>query len=400
MNSDANFTSVGVPETPWFLTSVALAFVPGVYLVLLLSGVFFVAVGFLVLVLLYQVVTSEVHGITGKAVVFLGAVGIGILIGVFAVFKGLWRSIWRRPDFQPALKLDLGREPKLLAFLQNLCEKVGTGLPTAVLLHAEPTFFVQQGKVLAFNGEVKGRVLAIGAPLLNVLSINEFRAILSHEFAHFTGRDTLYSSMVLPVYDGSLTAVREMAGAIANSEQEGGTAQLLSLPLFLPKVALEGYLKAFHQINMKISRLREKRADTLATLTCGSQAFSGALKKTASLGTVYMSIAPPAILDALKEKKAFINFYDSFRQKLPELSGFVNECEQTMLAEPEAPFASHPVLSTRLNYLPNVPDKFADFAPGSGLFQSLEEYERELTNGYTHMLGTMAGLIVPSGTAQ
>lgn len=400
MNPDVNFTSVGVPETPWFLTSVALLFVPGVYLVLLLSGAFFVAVGLLVLVLMYQIVTSEVHGITFKAVVFLGAVGLGILIGVFAVLKGLLRSVWRRRDFRPALKIDLGREPKLFAFIQNLCEQVGTGLPTAVLLHAEPTFFVQRGKALAFNDAAQGRVLAIGAPLLNALSINEFRAILSHEFAHFTGRDTLYSSMVLPVYAGSLTAAREMANAIENSEREGGTAQLLSLPLFLPKLALEGYLKAFHGINMKISRLREKRADTLAALTCGSQAFSSALKKTASLGTVYMSIAPPSIIDALKEKKAFINFYDSFRQKLPELSTFVSECEEKMLAEPEVPFASHPVLSTRLNYLPTVPDRFDDHALCSGLFQNLDEYERELTNGYTQMLGMMTGLIVPSKAEQ
>ena len=47
---------------------------------------------------------------------------------------------------------------------------------------------------------LSGRILGRGAPLLYELDTWELKSILAHEFAHFTGKETLYAKRVPPVF--------------------------------------------------------------------------------------------------------------------------------------------------------------------------------------------------------
>ncbi len=378
---------VSKPETPLPLLILALFFVPGLYIVLLLSAVATIAIGASLMGIIYSICTEWLHRIP-IGILFL--LGLGILIGIAAVLKGIFQSLWTKPRFEPAILIDLNKEPLLTSFIKNLCGLMGTKPPNSVILHSEPSFFVQQGKLNIINGKAKGRVLSIGLPLLGSLTINELRAILSHEFAHFTGRDTLYSSFVLPVYIGTTTASGEMS-AVIDSGSESESIVWMSIPLILPNLALNLYLKLFHFIDMKISRSREKRADTIAVLTCGSYSFSSGLRKVISVGKAFHTVSQKHIIEGLKEGKAFVNYYNVFHDMLPQLSDLVGDYENKALSESESIDDSHPALRSRLSYIPKIDERFDDETPATNLLANLEQYEQTLTENYTHLLGIMSG---------
>lgn len=387
MSFQSKYKEAPIPETPLFLIILALLFVPGVYIVLILSIAITVAIGGGLIYGIWYICENWLP-IIPVGVFFLLA--IGTLIGIFAGLKGAFQSLWRKPGFEPAILIDMNKEPLLTSFISNLCDLMRTKLPNAIILHAQPTFFVQQGKLNVFNGKAKGRVLAIGLPLLCGLTVNELRTILSHEFAHFTGRDTQYSSFVLPVYIGTTTASAEMS-AVIEGGSESGRAGCVAVPLILPNLLLSLYLRLFHLINMKISRWREKRADIIAVLTCGSDSFSSGLKRVAGLAGVFQTVSQTHIIDGLKEEKVFINYYSVFRDILPQLDDLASEYEKNALSELENIYNSHPTLNSRLDYIPKIAERYNDKALAISLLANLEEYEKTLTENYTQLLAIMSG---------
>ena len=69
-----------------------------------------------------------------------------LLFGILAALKNILKPLWIRPRFEPAILVDLSREKSLTSFIKNLCSSIHTRFPNSVILYAEPTFFVQQGK--------------------------------------------------------------------------------------------------------------------------------------------------------------------------------------------------------------------------------------------------------------
>lgn len=379
-----DFGKAQIPETPLPLILLAVLFVPGVYLVLILSGGLAVAIGVGLMAAIYYIFAELFHRIP---VGILALLGIGVLVGVFAILKGILQSLWRKPRFEPAILININKEPALFLLIKDLCDLMETKLPDSIILHSGSTFFVQQGRLDVFNGKAKGRVLAISLPLLNGLSINEVRAILSHEFAHFTGRDTLYSSFVLPVYVGTVSACREMIQVIDNPDSSVWT----KIPLFLPYLALRFYLVLFHLVNMKISRSREKRADTIAVLACGFGSFSSALRKTVGIGGAFETVSVKHIVDELEKGKTFTNYYSVFRDTLPHLTDMVKEYENEALSESPSQYDSHPTLNSRLNYVPESAEQYDDTALALDLFANSQQYEKLLTRNYTQLIAIMSG---------
>ena len=372
-----------IPETPKSLINRALLFVPGIYLVLLLSAIITVISGIAIVAFIYYASNQVGWMPTG----IMLAIILGVLVGIFSVIKAIISTIWKRTSFTPAILISESDEKGAFAFIAEICKSMGTKAPDQIIIHAEPVFYVSQGKIETLNGKGKGRILAIGAPLMEFLSINELRAILAHEFAHFTGNDTKYSAFVLPVYIGAITAVQEMESVIA-SRKEGINSYMAAIPLYIPCQMLVGYLNSFHKINMQISRSRETRADYMACMVCGTENFVSGLMKVASIGSAFYELSKYHILRALQEKKVFINYYRAFEDAISENRGILSEYEKKNLLEKESANDSHPALGKRINELPNMPIKYDDDKPAVSLFNKVPEYEEKLTDMYTKIVKT------------
>ena len=254
------------------ISRIALVFtlVPGAYVVMVASVLLAVLIGTGLIYGIGYIMITYFHRVPVGVIILLG---LGILYTILAVIYALIKSIIIKPQFKPALLIK-HKEIELLEFVKGICDRMGTEPPSSIMISADPEFFVTQSKIRCLNGVSSGRALAIGLPILGSLTINEFRAILCHEFAHFTGNDTIYSKFVLPAYISLQTASTQMQ-AIINGDSDDN--HLVSIPMLLPCWSLELCLKRFHTLNMNISRAREHGADAIATYICGSYSFSRAL---------------------------------------------------------------------------------------------------------------------------
>ena len=381
---NADVFAGSVPSTPRLLILIALLFVPGVYLILVLAAIVPIAFWW-VLAGEFQRVSSQAEGNDG----FERLIGWGAIIAAYACLRGIWVTLFHKPRFELAVELDLRNEDKLRSFITEVCESLQTSMPDSVILHAEPTFFVQNGKLKVLNSMVNGKVLAIGLPLLSGLSVNELRAVLLHEFAHFTGNDTVYSSVVLPIYVGTKESTDRLLGEMSDDSENIFallTGLIMKIPMLIPYAILRLYLKLFRLVDMKLSRIRERRADIIAALTCGSKTFSNALTKVIRISKAFNTLSREQIVDHLKDGKMYVNYYGAFRQSLPEIWEWSSRFETEALEEKERRFDSHPTLKTRLEYIPVTTERYFNQESAIRLLHFVDSYEKRLTDAYTEVV--------------
>ena len=182
---------------------VAMVFLPGLYICLLLSAVLSICAAGLLITILYWLF-SFIHRVP---VGIMALIAIGGLLGVVYSIKGGWRTIQKAVVRCHAVKVTKDQAPKLFNMIKELSIKMVTAMPNNILLELGSNFFVTESKVIAFEGEFKSRILCLSAPMLHILSPFELKAIIAHELAHFTGEDTVYSRRFYPIYSIELNII-------------------------------------------------------------------------------------------------------------------------------------------------------------------------------------------------
>src|SRR5437588_4616264 len=112
-----------------------------------------------------------------------------LLGGVVIAGAMLWSLIPRRDRFEPpGPLLQRSSHPRLFAELDNIAASLNEPLPREVYLFGQVNAFVaDRGGILGFGSRL---IMAIGLPLLSILTISDFRAVLAHEFAYYYSGDT------------------------------------------------------------------------------------------------------------------------------------------------------------------------------------------------------------------
>jgi len=111
------------------------------------------------------------------------------LFGISIAGAMLW-SLLPRPDkFKaPGPVLDKSQHPHLFAELENIATALNEPMPRDVYLIGDLNAWVaDRGGFMGFGSR---RVMGLGLPLLSILTVSQFRAVLAHEFAHYYGGDT------------------------------------------------------------------------------------------------------------------------------------------------------------------------------------------------------------------
>jgi hypothetical protein len=164
---------------------------------------------------------------------------------------------------RPGPLLYLQEQPRLFALIDELARETGQKEPDDVyLIHDVNAWVTQRGGFPGFGGR---RVMGIGLPVLQFLTVSELRAVLAHEFGHFHGGDT---SLGVFIYQTRAAIERTIQG-LASAD-----ARLASLQG--PFVA---YGKFFLRTTEEISRAQESAADVLAAGIAGPRPLIEALKK-------------------------------------------------------------------------------------------------------------------------
>lgn len=166
-----------VPSIPRWRLLVAVASVPGVYLVLALSAILSLGIAAAVVYLAISLL-SNAEQIPVKLMLVIALIAVGGIYGFFAVVVGVLKSLSCKPETEIAIALNAPDEPELWRFIGELCTEVGCALPDHVLVSAGPSFHVQQGAIEVPTGRLEGHLLTLGCPLLGSLTVSELRAVL------------------------------------------------------------------------------------------------------------------------------------------------------------------------------------------------------------------------------
>src|SRR5688572_13113486 len=155
----------------------------------------------------------------------------------------------------PGPKLDLNTQPELLDVIRNVARSTNQKMPTEAYVILDVNAAVtERGGILGFR---KHRVLMVGAPLFPLLTIDQFRAMLAHEFGHFYWGDTRLGPWLHRADDAIHITIDTL-------DQAQYTAWV--------NVLLFGYAEWFFEITHDLMRQQEFLADQLAAKVAGSKA--------------------------------------------------------------------------------------------------------------------------------
>lgn len=178
------------------------------------------AVGLAVLCgyLAVMMVMSKVHWIT--IALGGGVFCMGLLI-VYFVVKFIFSKSEAR-DFAGMPELSRGEQPVLFAMIDEIVEKTGTRRPKKIVVSPQVNASVFYDSSFWSMILPVSKNLHIGLGLMNSVTVSEFKAILAHEFGHFSQRSMKVGSFVYNmnkvIYDmlydndGYQNAARKIAG--------------------------------------------------------------------------------------------------------------------------------------------------------------------------------------------
>lgn len=301
-----------------------------------------------------------------KLVILIVIAGAG---GVWAILRGLFARAGGAPL---GLAKTAEECPRLYEALGEVARRVDTRPVDEVVLAPGAEISVHQKGAGPFGlfGDKK-RVLTLGLSSLHFLTVGELKAILAHEYAHFSHSDTFYNRFIYQVSLSIQTTVNGMASS-------GGILNFVN-PVFWFLVL---YHKCYSLLSAGYSRSREFLADRMAATLYGADTFRAGLVKVAAEGTLFESSIYGNIAHLLQENKAFENMYTAFQEfRDKQLTAEDREgMYHKLMDEKGSLFASHPTVQERFDAVAGLPDAAApDTAPALSLFDDVEALEKEQT---------------------
>jgi Zn-dependent protease with chaperone function/Flp pilus assembly protein TadD len=344
-------------------------------LILFYVSIPFVLVGLLIVTLGLLYLIFLMGRIPIKLVVIVVVVGLG---GIWAVLKSVFSGIaGGGGNFGVAKTAE--ECPRLHQVLLDVAKRVDTEPIHEVYLAPGSSISVhQQGRGPFGIFGVKRRVLTLGLSTMRFLNVSELKAILAHEYAHFSHQDTFYSRFIYQVNMAITQALDGMG-------QSGGAFNYVN-PFYW---FLYLYHKSYELLSAGFSRSREYLADRMAASLFGGDVFAEALKKVCTDGTLFEMTIYQNITGLLAEGKSFVNMYEAFKNYRDQqlTNDDRDKLYNDLLEEKESLFASHPTFGERVAAVQGLAKATEnDTRPALELFDNPEEVEKELTDFLTGFL--------------
>ena len=261
----------------------------------------------------------------------------------------------------PGPRLTESEQPRLFKEIENVAVESMQAMPAEVYLVSDVNAFVtERGGIMGIGSR---RVMGIGLPLLQVLTVAELRAVIAHEFGHFRKGDTKLGPWVY-----------KTRSAI------GRTLVALSQQGSLFEAPFIWYGKMFMRVAQSVSRAQEFVADEVAAQVAGAQHLISGLKRISLASYAFHSywqdeVAPaidtgfmPPIAAGLKQ----------FMQA-PEIAKQLEDVVSTT-KDKSNPYDSHPSLQARIDALSklSLPPSATDERPAISLLDDIPQLEMRM----------------------
>lgn len=261
---------------------------------------------------------------------------IAALYTLFAVVKSI---LVRVPDREPGRRLSQTEAPQLWQLTKEVAERVGTRPIDAIYVIPGSIIAVTERGTMFERFKGTGlRCLILGLGALPGMSQQSFKAILSHEYGHFSHRDTAGGGLALQV---RLSMVK-MAQGLAMSGQARGYN-----PAWL---FVNGFYHIYLRITLGASRLQEILADRYAAIAFGSQNFIDGLEHIVRQGLIFDVQANQEVNAAHQLQRGLQNLYTlppfdkEWNKKIDARLEVINK-------RPTSAYDSHPAVQDRIKFV-------------------------------------------------
>ena len=289
---------------------------------------------------------------------------ISLKLDLFCLIFGpliLWSIIPRRDRFEPpGPRINLHEHPKLAAELEKVSASMHEAMPSEIYATAEINAGVmQRGGILGFGSR---RVMILGLPLLRLLTVSEFRAVICHEFGHYYSGDTKLGPVVYRTRNTILRTV------------------LTTHKTFLGFIFV-AYANFFNRVTLSISRAQELVADRLAAQFAGSTALTTGLTRIHEIGPAWGAFVQTEVLPVVHAgfapslSEGFSQFVQVPATRDAIAKALATELNQGRSSEMD----SHPPLRERLKMIEDMPSTDEeDTRSASELLESFQTLDLSL----------------------
>lgn len=342
----------------------------------------------------------------GRLVALILSFGI-MLIGAMVLFfliKFLFTT-YESPQ-TGGIEIDETDEPELFAFIRKVSEEVGTHYPRKVFLipDVNASVFYNSSFLSLFFPTKKN--LNIGLGLVNALNVSQFKAVLAHEFGHFSQKSMRLGSYVYFVNQLIFNMLYKNNGWSSAASEIASVHNLLAFTTMIAVSIVRGIqliLRSMYDLINKqykrLSREMEFHADAISARYSGSNNTAQCLRQV-DLGMILYQKTMAKCDELLQTRQAPANMYIGQRvlaehfamsHSLPLENG-IPVVTQAFIAGRQRErinykdqWASHPTLEERENRLNTIHLEAPVINTSAwALFRQSERWQQYLTEYLYH----------------
>lgn len=223
-------------------------------------------------------------------------IAIGALVTVYQMVRSV---LTRHKQEDPGRSLRPDEAPGLSTLAREVAQAVNTRpIDEIRVLPGTDLAVYERGSFMERRQDRAHRILILGIGALNGFRQNAFRAVLAHEYGHFTHRDTA----------GGDVAIRVNADMMRFAAAMYASGQAVHW-----NIAFQ-FLRVYHLIFRRLShgatRLQEVLADRVAVRNYGAKAFEDGLRHVIRRKVEFDYLASQEIQEATNARRALQNLYE------------------------------------------------------------------------------------------
>ena len=328
-----------------------------------------------------------------------GLLGMAAFILIFLV-KFIFS--FQNNDTSAFIEINRNKEPELFKLIDEVVNEVGTEQPKKVFLSNDVNAFVNYNSTFWSMFLPVKKNLTIGMGLINTTTVSELKAILAHEFGHFSQRSMKVGSYVNQANKMIYDMLYNNKNFNESMESFASTHAIIGMFTKLSVWFINGIqwiLAKFYDFlylkHMSLSRQMEFNADAIATYVVGSDVKSASLLRLdlsdTALGNslnFYLDKKINSDTKNIYQNQTILLHYlakennHDVKNELP----YINENELDRYNKSklkiENQWASHPTTKQRIEAIKklNIPSENVDNRLAKSIVKQFENYAEKFTN--------------------
>ncbi len=329
----------------------------------------------------------------------IGFASLGVLV-LFFLLKFIFKS--HKVDRSHLIEIKKKDEPELFKLIDEIVKEVGTNFPKKIYLSSDVNAAVfYDSSFWSMFFPIK-KNLQIGLGLVNTVSKSELKAILSHEFGHFSQKSMKVGSYVYNVNQVIFNLLFDNESYDNLIQRWANASGYFSIFVAIAIKIIEGIKWVLKQIYgvvnksyMGLSREMEFHADEIAANVTGYEPLKSSLLRMSLADHSFSSVlsfydrkitANQKSDNLFKDHLFVTNFLAQdnnieIKNNLPQISeSELNKFNKSKLVVKDQ-WASHPSTEDRIEMLEktglnsiNIENK-----PANSLFSNIDKIQREFT---------------------